>query len=634
MISFRILTTCKSMTLLSVVFLFILASLGTTGMAAAQTDDGTPKPPATSAADQVDPDEAARREAWRKAVARAPRPKEGCHEARYPDLEWREVSCVTPPEQPYPPRLGRRAQIVGNGTDYAGQTAAVMSASEGSFDSVTGVTSLTGTTFGAGCSSPTAGVANVFSLQLNTAPFTTAMCGPSPNANCRGWQQFVYSNAPATAFQQYWLLRYNTACPAGWNTFSFPGSTDIYCWRNGNGTSSIGSQTAATFGGLVLGASAVSGGNDTVTVSTPTTAASATNLDSLLNLSAGWRASEFNIFGDACGSQVDFNAGSTVTVRTTTHSGTTNAPTCVMDGYTGETNNLNLVQTTAVGTGPSPAIVFTQSNIAGAPSSCQTANGTGDTHLRTFGGLAYDFQASGDFVLVESDNDFTVQARMISGAPRWPNASVNSAVATRIGKTTVAVCLPGRVSVDGRPVEIEDGKTLSVNDFDIVRQGNAYNIIALSGDSVRAEVNDGWINAIVGLGHWPAKVRGLLANADRGDERSSVRQIATRDGRVLTSPFPFEELYTDYADSWRVPPRTSLLRACGNAEEVGRPKEPFFVRHLDPENYKFGLEVCLAAGVREGPLLDNCTLDVAVIGDKRAADAFVGMEPPVFADMP
>jgi hypothetical protein len=306
-----------------------------------------------------------------------------------------------------------------------------------------------------------------------------------------------------------------------------------------------------------------------------------------------------------------------------------------MAGYTGETNNLNLVQTAAVGTGTAPAIVFTQSNVSGTPSSCQTANGTGDTHLRTFGGLAYDFQASGDFVLVESDNKFTVQARMISGAPRWPDASVNSAVATRIGKTTVAVCLPNRISVDGRPVEIGDGKTLSVNDFDIIRQGNAYNIIALSGDSLRAEVNDGWINATVGLGHWPAKVRGLLANAGRGhDGQPDVRQIATRDGRVLTSPFPFEELYSDYADSWRVPRRTSLLNACGEVEEVGRPREPFYAKHLDAKSYQYALEVCLAAGVPEGPLLDNCTLDVAVIEDKRAAEAFVTMAQPVFVDLP
>ena len=50
---------------------------------------------------------------------------------------------------------------------------------EGSFDSVTGVTS-----------------AGAYTLQLNTAPFSTSACSGSPNpANCQGWEQFVYPSS-------------------------------------------------------------------------------------------------------------------------------------------------------------------------------------------------------------------------------------------------------------------------------------------------------------------------------------------------------------------------------------------------------------------------------------------------------
>ena len=76
-------------------------------------------------------------------------------------------------------------------------------------------------------------------------------------------------------------------------------------------------------------------------------------------------------------------------------------------------------------------------------SNCAAATSVGDTHLTTFNGLLYDFQASGDFVLAQVDPDFVVQTRQVSGAPTWPDASVNSAVATRMGKTKVAVCLAG-----------------------------------------------------------------------------------------------------------------------------------------------------------------------------------------------
>jgi hypothetical protein len=105
------------------------------------------------------------------------------------------------------------------------------------------------------------------------------------------------------------------------------------------------------------------------------------------------------------------------------------------------------VGTAVVGTGPAPAIVSRQSNAPGTMASCQAAKGLGDTHLTTFDGLLYDFQAAGDFILAETGPDFVVQTRQVSGAPTWPNASVNKAVATRMGKTRVAVCLPNRLEV-------------------------------------------------------------------------------------------------------------------------------------------------------------------------------------------
>jgi len=88
-----------------------------------------------------------------------------------------------------------------------------------------------------------------------------------------------------------------------------------------------------------------------------------------------------------------------------------------------------------------PAVIFQESTAGGASSNCAAATTVGDTHLRTFDGLFYDFQASGDFTLVEIDPGFEVQTRQVSGAPTWPNATVNNAVAVRFGTTEVAICL-------------------------------------------------------------------------------------------------------------------------------------------------------------------------------------------------
>jgi len=311
-------------------------------------------------------------------------------------------------------------------------------------------------------------------------------------------------------------------------------------------------------------------------------------------------------------------------VRTTVHDGSKNAPSCKLESFTGETNSLTLAGMSPIGTQPSPAIEFTETNVAGTPAACVTAAGVGDTHLSTFGGLLYDFQASGDFVLARVGKDFVVEARQVSGAPTWPNASVNEAVATQMGATRVAIC-KDRLHVDGRATEIADGKVLSLpTGVDIQRVGNVYVAVDQQGNSMRAELNGGYVNVSVGLGSWPAEVHGILANAN-----GNPSQIETSTGTVLSTPVAFSDLYHPYADSWRVTPKDSLLSVCGRARRVGIPKAPFHVQDLKPEVAKRARAVCEQAGVEQPELLDACTLDVVVLGRESAAQVFVGMRKPL-----
>lgn len=190
--------------------------------------------------------------------------------------------------------------------------------------------------------------------------------------------------------------------------------------------------------------------------------------------------------------------------------------------------------------------------------------------------------------------------------------------------------MPAQLHVNGMATGLGDGKSLSLPDgVDVLRRGNVYMIMRENGDSVRAEVNPTWINVSVGLGRSPVKVRGLIANAN-----GNVNQIETRDGTVLTNPFPFEDLYHHYADSWRVASGESLLSCCGGEIERGIPSKPFYANDLP----KFLRECALAdsrvAGVKPGPLLDASTLDVVVIGDDKAAQAFVNAPQPVAVGKP
>ena len=464
-------------------------------------------------------------------------------------------------------------------------------------------------------------VANTFSLQLNVAPFTTPACSGSANpGSCQGWEQFLYSTTYNQVFLQYWLLSYNTTCPSGWSTTpQAPGD----CFINSSGSSLPGSAlTVAGLTSTTLTGSAVPGGNDTVVMTTGAGHATATGADDRLSLSQNWNTVEFALVGDCCDTQANFSSGTTVDVKTVVHSGSKTAPTCVLEGFTGETNNLNLSATPALGTQASPTMVSDQTFSPGT-ASCATASGIGDTHLTTFRDLLYDFQASGDFELATTGPGFVVQTRQVSGAPTWPNADVNQDIATRVGTSDVAVCTaPTRLVVNNRITNLANGTQLNLPDGGDVSLsgGDTYLIRGANGNSVRAQVNPGnptWINVAVGLNRWPVAESGLLANAG-----TNVNAIESRGGTMLTAPFAFNEFYGLYGNSWRVPANQSLLSACGRTVVSGNPQTLFYTSNLPPTLAKQARVVCLEAGVRVAPLLDACTVDVVVLG-RTAAKAYL-----------
>ena len=571
-------------------------------------------------------------------MTQVPVPKEGCFEVAYPNKEWREVGCKTPPNVPLQPRHGARPLVMGNGSGISAQVptaGSFITQATGSFDSVTGVTSESGRI---GNSGPL--VPNAYTLQINTDFFASAACAGSPNPTCRGWEQFVHwnDNTPnGFIFIQYWLIRYNAPCPAGggWNTFSFTGSTDIYCWRNSPGSTTVPNQVITNLGNLVLTGQATAT-MDQVSLFDGTTLRTATGSNSVA-ASTGWTVADFNIYGpggnSSGGSDATFNAGAAVRPRTRIVYGGTNPPLCNASSFTGETNNLSPALPAPAASAPGPAILFNETSAGAAMTNCAAATAVGDTHLHTFSGLFYDFQATGDFTLAKSSNpDFVVQARQVSGAPTWPEASVNSAVATQMGKNKIAVCQsPQRISIDGKVTDIDDGGSMVLPDgVDIVRRGNAYFIRDEIGNSVRATVNSTYIDVSVGMGRWPSDVKGLLVN-----HQGNVNQLEASDGTVLTNPFPFDQLYGHFADSWRVPDGESLLSACGARKEERRaPSRPFYANDLAPDVFKRAQAACVAAGVKIEALLEACTLDVAVIGDEKAAQVFLTEAAPVAVGKP
>lgn len=362
---FFISTVCKIARVVSVI---ALATFLTPFKTVAENAASPPSAEKLRATAQPPIDEAAKIKAWHKTMSRAPAPKTGCHKASFPNLNWLEVPCATPPNRPYPRATGLRPEIVGNGIEFSAQVVAgLISSAEGSFASVTGVTSVT--------SSPSA--SSNFSLQLNTNNFATATCTPPPPAvpspQCLGWEQFIFSNS-GSAFIQHWLLNYTNsgaACPKDWNTFTptatVPGMPG--CWRNSQ-SAVVPVQAIANLAQLSLMGKS-DGTSDTIIMSTATDKFQVASNPPLLNLSAGWNAAEFNIFGDCCSTQVNFNDGSTIVVEIAVDNGTSASPSLLSSGFTAETNNLTLVSPACPTGGSFPSIVFTESNVADATSTCQ-----------------------------------------------------------------------------------------------------------------------------------------------------------------------------------------------------------------------------------------------------------------------
>jgi hypothetical protein len=594
---------------------------------AAQEETGPPASNGVPSADELQ-----KQEQWRIDIAQVPLPVEGCFEATFPQQEWSEVKCVTAPDIPMVPKHGPQPLTVGNGHNASAEApSGTITTAIGTFESVTNVTSI-----GSPLGNVGPPVANAYTLQMNTNFFSTAACsGAADPTQCFGWEQFVYENPGSSgdghAFIQYWLIRYNKPCPIAqfWNQFQFTGSTDIYCWKNSSGGKvAVPNQSITNLGQLSLTGTADASGDKVVMFVGATAYTKSGN--SIVDTTAGWKIAEFGVFGfggsSAGGATATFNSGAAITVRTQIVYGGVTKPNCVAQGFTGETSNLSFGPSAPAGSPPSPALIVRQSTAGGAASNCAAATTVGDTHLATFDGLFYDFQASGDFVLAQVDPDFVVQARQVSGAPTWPNASVNTAVAARMGKDQIAICL-GRaeLNINGEVTELKDGLSVSTpGGVDVWRTGNVYTVIDLNGNALRAEVNPTWINASVGLGRWPTKVVGLLANPD-----SDVKLLASRDGEVLENPFPFEEFYYRYGDSWRVDPSETLLSPCGEEPERRNPDRTFYARDLEPEVQERAREQCARAGVEVEVMLDACTLDTAVIENEAAPQVFVNAPEPV-----
>jgi hypothetical protein len=300
---------------------------------------------------------------WRAALAHVAAPGSGCYHASYPALRWQAAKCTVAPDIRLAPK-----PVVGDGNDYSAVVTGLISQATGTFTNVSPGITERGKVGGV-----RANRANAFSLQLNSQFFTGSpeCAGASDPSSCQAWQQFVYTYQEKTGFifMQYWLIDYAATCPKGWFTYS----TD--CYSNSPSAQLPGGYiTAADLAGTQMVASASSSTDGVSLSDNGGQATMVTNRDSKVDLSQFWNTTEWGVFGDGGGTQALFNTGASLEAVTALTATSHAAPTCVVEGFTGETNNLKLAKTPSIGHQPSPTMASQQNQSNPGRSSCAKAS--------------------------------------------------------------------------------------------------------------------------------------------------------------------------------------------------------------------------------------------------------------------
>ena len=235
----------------------------------------------------------------------------------------------------------------------------------------------------------------------------------------------------------------------------------------------------------------------------------------------------------------------------------------------------------------------------------------GDPHLVSLDGLSYDFQAAGEFDLLQvPDFNFNVQARF---QPPSSSASYSLFKALAVEVADHKVQIDGNsVRVDGDVVEVDDGGYIYLGNGAAVLKSGATYVIFGEGQKrrpvVQFKTTTGALSAYVPDG---VSTRGLLGNNDK--IRSNDLRLA--DGTQLSDSASPTTLHTTFANSWRIDANSSLFTYVpGEGPETfvdySFPSTLLTLDDFSDLERADAERTCRDAGVVEGVPLRSCVYDL------------------------
>ena len=200
--------------------------------------------------------------------------------------------------------------------------------------------------------------------------------------------------------------------------------------------------------------------------------------------------------------------------------------------------------------------------VANVQARCSTE---GCPHFVTWDGLGYDLNAVGEFVYAkstQSGDTFQIQVRL-EPLNNSSIASVITQVAASVGsdRITIDSTRADPMWIDGTPVQIGVDQSIEMAGGQISEiAANTFQVNWDTGEFLLATINvtqdASYIDVSAGISSndTPGTLEGLL-----GPDTGQANDFTLPDGTVLQQPLTTSELYTEFANAWRVTQSSSLF---------------------------------------------------------------------------
>jgi hypothetical protein len=251
----------------------------------------------------------------------------------------------------------------------------------------------------------------------------------------------------------------------------------------------------------------------------------------------------------------------------------------------------------------------------------------GDTHLTSFDGVHFDFQAVGEFVLFKSTtDDLQVQIRQQPyGSSN--TISIATAVSMNVAGNRVAIYLKHspKLMIDGSPITAQVGTTHLSSGGQVRFASDQFEVVWPDGSAVHVDASHGHIDVLANLAA-PRKghVAGLLGdwNGDPTNDFTARDRTAIPISTIYGTS---RQIYTVFGDSWRIGQSDSLfVYAPGESTDSFSkdrqfPHSQVSAATLDAPTHQMAERTCRGAGLTDGQFLDDCILDVGQTNDQSFA---------------